>query len=183
PSAGAAGRSVLHARCGPAAPGRQSAWPPPTRPTVPPASAAANRDSRAPTARAAAASSKRCAMAPFWSPTYQQSWAGPTMHRAPTGLRWDSSRTASPPNPATACTCRDANRSTFLAAETGPIGDERRQNDGEPVQRQAMSLRNFFGRRRRGPEIVYAPERDGDADPGEVVWGWVPYEDDPAQGK
>ena len=21
------------------------------------------------------------------------------------------------------------------------------------------------------------------ADPGEVVWGWVPYEDDPAQGK
>jgi len=34
-----------------------------------------------------------------------------------------------------------------------------------------------------GAEISYAPERDGDADPGEVVWGWVPYEDDPAQGK
>jgi hypothetical protein len=33
------------------------------------------------------------------------------------------------------------------------------------------------------PGIVYAPEIDGEPDPGEVVWGWVPYEDDPAQGK
>jgi hypothetical protein len=31
--------------------------------------------------------------------------------------------------------------------------------------------------------IVYAPEADGEPDPGEVVWGWVPYEDDPSQGK
>ena len=31
--------------------------------------------------------------------------------------------------------------------------------------------------------MSYAPERDGDADPGEVVWTWVPYEDDPSQGK
>ena len=29
----------------------------------------------------------------------------------------------------------------------------------------------------------YAPELDGLPDPGEVVWAWVPYEDDPAQGK
>ena len=26
-------------------------------------------------------------------------------------------------------------------------------------------------------------EADGQPDPGEVVWGWVPYEDDPQQGK
>ena len=32
-------------------------------------------------------------------------------------------------------------------------------------------------------QVVYAPERDGDPDPGEVVWGWVPYEDDPTMGK
>lgn len=32
-----------------------------------------------------------------------------------------------------------------------------------------------------GPE--YAPELDGEPDPGEIVWGWVPYEDDPSQGK
>ena len=32
-------------------------------------------------------------------------------------------------------------------------------------------------------KITYAPHRDGDADPGEVVWTWVPYEEDPSQGK
>jgi hypothetical protein len=32
-------------------------------------------------------------------------------------------------------------------------------------------------------QISYAPTRDGDADPGEVVWTWIPYEDDPRQGK
>lgn len=31
--------------------------------------------------------------------------------------------------------------------------------------------------------IEYSPNLDGDADPGEIVWTWVPYEDDPAQGK
>jgi hypothetical protein len=36
---------------------------------------------------------------------------------------------------------------------------------------------------RRGHHLAYAPKLDGDADPGEIVWTWVPYEDDPAQGK
>jgi hypothetical protein len=31
--------------------------------------------------------------------------------------------------------------------------------------------------------IEYSPRLDGDPDPGEVVWTWVPYEEDPAQGK
>jgi hypothetical protein len=31
--------------------------------------------------------------------------------------------------------------------------------------------------------LAYAPQKDGRADPGEVVWTWVPYEDDPSQGK
>ncbi len=31
--------------------------------------------------------------------------------------------------------------------------------------------------------VEYAPEIDGEPDPGEVVWGWVAYEDDPSQGK
>lgn len=30
---------------------------------------------------------------------------------------------------------------------------------------------------------VYAPSPDGSPDPGEVVWAWVPYEDDYSQGK
>jgi len=35
----------------------------------------------------------------------------------------------------------------------------------------------------RGRHLEYCPNLDGDADPGEIVWTWVPYEDDPAQGK
>lgn len=31
--------------------------------------------------------------------------------------------------------------------------------------------------------VSYDPRRDGEADPGEVVWAWVPYEDDPSRGK
>jgi len=33
------------------------------------------------------------------------------------------------------------------------------------------------------PRAEYAPEPDGLPDPGEVVWTWVPYEDDPTRGK
>ncbi|PRX17847.1 type II toxin-antitoxin system PemK/MazF family toxin [Actinoplanes italicus] len=36
---------------------------------------------------------------------------------------------------------------------------------------------------RQGRQLAYAPNLDGDADPGEIVWTWVPYEDDPTQGK
>ncbi len=31
--------------------------------------------------------------------------------------------------------------------------------------------------------IEYRPRADGSPDPGEVVWAWVPYEEDPRQGK
>ncbi|MFD5278080.1 type II toxin-antitoxin system PemK/MazF family toxin [Pseudarthrobacter sp. NPDC058362] len=31
--------------------------------------------------------------------------------------------------------------------------------------------------------IRYTPTPDGDPDPGEVVWAWVPYEEDPNRGK
>jgi hypothetical protein len=30
---------------------------------------------------------------------------------------------------------------------------------------------------------VYAPRLDGAADPGEIVWTWVPFEEDPSLGK
>lgn len=36
---------------------------------------------------------------------------------------------------------------------------------------------------KQGRHLAYAPALDGDADPGEIVWTWVPYEDDPSQGK
>ncbi|QPP09431.1 type II toxin-antitoxin system PemK/MazF family toxin [Streptomyces bathyalis] len=30
---------------------------------------------------------------------------------------------------------------------------------------------------------AYAPDPDGDPDPGEIVWTWVPYEEDDGRGK
>ncbi|WP_314214567.1 type II toxin-antitoxin system PemK/MazF family toxin [Pseudarthrobacter equi] len=38
---------------------------------------------------------------------------------------------------------------------------------------------DFTGR----AEIRYSPQPDGEPDPGEVVWTWVPYEEDHSRGK
>lgn len=35
----------------------------------------------------------------------------------------------------------------------------------------------------RARRLVYSPNLNGRADPGEIVWTWVAYEDDPGQGK
>ena len=35
----------------------------------------------------------------------------------------------------------------------------------------------------RADRIVYAPDLDGAADPGEIVWAWVPYEENDGRGK
>ena len=65
------------------------------------------------------------------------------------------------------------------------------------VRRSAVTLRNRernTGRVRRratpsarpvaaGVTVEYTPQLDGDPDPGEVVWTWVPFEDDPTLGK
>jgi hypothetical protein len=48
---------------------------------------------------------------------------------------------------------------------------------GRPVSR------NFVPTTHRARKLVYAPDLDGRADPGEIVWTWVVYEDDPNQGK
>ncbi|MET0136320.1 MAG: type II toxin-antitoxin system PemK/MazF family toxin [Kibdelosporangium sp.] len=34
-----------------------------------------------------------------------------------------------------------------------------------------------------GSVLEYSPDLDGSADPGEIVWAWVPYEEDPDRGK
>ncbi|MEI2701191.1 MAG: type II toxin-antitoxin system PemK/MazF family toxin [Baekduia sp.] len=33
------------------------------------------------------------------------------------------------------------------------------------------------------PPVAYEPSEDGDPDPGEVVWSWVPFEEDHTRGK
>ncbi|RDI54249.1 PemK-like, MazF-like toxin of type II toxin-antitoxin system [Nocardia mexicana] len=37
--------------------------------------------------------------------------------------------------------------------------------------------------RERARQVVYCPHLDGRADPGEIVWTWVPFEEDPSNGK
>ena len=48
---------------------------------------------------------------------------------------------------------------------------------GRPVTRDSVPTAH------RARRVVYAPDLDGRADPGEIVWTWVVYEDDPTQGK
>jgi hypothetical protein len=35
----------------------------------------------------------------------------------------------------------------------------------------------------RAATLEYSPDLDGLADPGEIIWAWVPYEEDPDRGK
>src|SRR6187399_1469131 len=44
-------------------------------------------------------------------------------------------------------------------------------------------MRSLLRLIRRPAKVSYDPHPDGRPDPGEVVWGWVAYEDDPNRGK
>ncbi len=48
---------------------------------------------------------------------------------------------------------------------------------GRPVTRTSAPTAH------RARRLVYCPNLDGRADPGEIVWTWVSYEDDPTRGK
>src|SRR6201989_2841415 len=63
------------------------------------------------------------------------------------------------------------------ALARGPEPRARQITAGRPVTKN--SVPTAF----RARKLVYAPDLDGRADPGEVVWTWVVYEDDPAKGK
>jgi hypothetical protein len=56
---------------------------------------------------------------------------------------------------------------------------ERERGTGKPTRQPAPRTRRV----EPGVRIEYSPNLDGDPDPGEVVWTWVPYEEDPNQGK
>ena len=68
---------------------------------------------------------------------------------------------------------RRVTRAIKPRARTAP----RRTRGAPPTGHEALP--DFKGR----VIPAYAPRLDGDADPGEVVWTWVPFEDDPSQGK
>ena len=52
-------------------------------------------------------------------------------------------------------------------------------NTGKTKRRREPSARGVDP----GVRIEYTPNMDGDPDPGEVVWTWVPFEEDPTLGK
>jgi hypothetical protein len=52
-------------------------------------------------------------------------------------------------------------------------------NTGKTERRREPSARPVDP----GVRIEYTPNMDGDPDPGEVVWTWVPFEEDPTLGK
>ncbi|MFD5864416.1 type II toxin-antitoxin system PemK/MazF family toxin [Agromyces sp. NPDC127015] len=68
---------------------------------------------------------------------------------------------------------------------TGRDASPARLADGEPSPGQTGSdaTVEVDPRRLRGVRLGYAPSRDGDPDPGEVVWTWVPYEERDGRGK
>ena len=51
------------------------------------------------------------------------------------------------------------------------------------ITRLLEGVRRRVANRRTGVAVSYSPRADGQPDPGEVVWTWVAYEDDPTQGK
>jgi hypothetical protein len=52
-----------------------------------------------------------------------------------------------------------------------------------PVTRGRPVTSASFPTAHRARKLVYAPDLGGRADPGEIVWTWVVYEDDPSRGK
>jgi hypothetical protein len=56
---------------------------------------------------------------------------------------------------------------------------QREPNTGRTTRRDDRPVRHVDA----GVRIEYTPHLDGDPDPGEVVWTWVPFEEDPTLGK
>jgi hypothetical protein len=63
---------------------------------------------------------------------------------------------------------------------------EARQGSVEPSgerPRPSAARARTAPARDRARRIAYAPDLDGAADPGEIVWAWVPFEEDDGRGK
>jgi hypothetical protein len=68
---------------------------------------------------------------------------------------------------------------TFLQSIAGTLRRVARMGGPAPSARTQRQVPTES----RGRRLEYAPDLDGDADPGEIVWTWVKYEDDPHRGK
>lgn len=70
-----------------------------------------------------------------------------------------------------------------LDRATRPRPQDRRPRRAPRREAPATPSRGYPGDFRGSPRITYAPLSDDLPDPGEIVWTWVPYEDDPREGK
>jgi len=68
----------------------------------------------------------------------------------------------------------DVGLSVLAGASAEP---QRAISAGRPVTKGSVPTAH------RARRVVYAPDLDGRADPGEVVWTWVVFEEDPSRGK
>ncbi|MCX8453791.1 type II toxin-antitoxin system PemK/MazF family toxin [Paenarthrobacter ureafaciens] len=85
---------------------------------------------------------------------------GKALLRSLRALGGTPSRTATPPRPRPGGT-RQATRPSGVVPKTG----------------------TYPGDYRGSVRASYSPKPDGKPDPGEIVWSWVPYEEDHSRGK
>ncbi|NIL82320.1 type II toxin-antitoxin system PemK/MazF family toxin [Rhodococcoides kroppenstedtii] len=76
---------------------------------------------------------------------------------------------------------RQLQRSGALDRVQEQLAGRRPSSPSAPAGRPASTTSAPTAARAR--RIEYAPALDGVADPGEIVWTWVAYEEDPSQGK
>ncbi|MGM1064789.1 type II toxin-antitoxin system PemK/MazF family toxin [Saccharothrix sp. Mg75] len=55
--------------------------------------------------------------------------------------------------------------------------------NGEDPRPARGAVREVHTAAHAAATLEYSPDLDGLADPGEVVWAWVPFEEDPDRGK
>lgn len=78
---------------------------------------------------------------------------------------------------------RDLLRSLLRAGHLRPSPPGRRRPAADDRPTTGSAARGYPGDHVGPLRPVYVPDLDGDPDPGEVVWAWVPYEEDHSRGK
>ena len=74
-------------------------------------------------------------------------------------------------------TLRDRLAGLLQRRRTRPAASRRRRGSG------ARAVAGYQGDFEGVPDLAYNPRPDGRPDPGEIVWTWVPFEEDHSQGK
>lgn len=74
-------------------------------------------------------------------------------------------------------------RSRSTRRSTARTSSNTGQHPGGPRRTGGSGRREYPGDFKGTPRITYSPAPGKEADPGEVVWTWVPYEEDHREGK